>query len=140
MAAGLLKRLWEESGGAPSALEILSAGTMAFPGLAATPHAVTVAGAAGIDLADHRSRVVDGALLRSVDLVLAMTVRHSEHMQTLAPDVSDRIYTLGEFVGLGADVPDPFGGPVEEYRETFRTLERALRLALERIHREGISQ
>jgi protein-tyrosine-phosphatase len=137
MAAGLLRHLWEKSGRPGDSLEVLSAGTFAVADLAATENAVLATQELGIDIASHRSRQVDAELLRSADLVLAVTRRHTEHLQMIAPDVSDRIYSLGEFAGAeDEEFSDPFGGPLEAYRETVRRLETALRAVVERLKRE----
>lgn len=136
MAAGLLRRLWIKSGAPAGTLEVISAGTGAMEGLEATTNAVAAMAEIGIDIAGHRSRSVDAVLLRSVDLVLAMTERHKEHMQMMAPDVADRIFALGEYAGLGpTEFVDPFGGPMDAYRQTLRSLEIALQSTVARIKR-----
>ena len=57
-------------------------------GQPASPHAVTVVGRMGLDLSQHRSRVVTAELLRSADLILGMERMHVREAVVLANDVA----------------------------------------------------
>ena len=61
-------------------------GTAAWEGQPATPEAVDVAAADGIDLAAHRSRRVSAAMLRAADLVLVMEKGQLGTVQGLGAD------------------------------------------------------
>jgi protein-tyrosine-phosphatase len=136
MAAGLLRRIWQEAN--PGwYLEVSSAGTGAFPGLDASEHAVDVMKERQVDIADHRSRPLTAELLTEADLVLTMTRRHKEQILALFPGAEGKVYSLGEYTGSGADVPDPFGGSRDDYARTAEALDRYLRQVVERICREG---
>jgi protein-tyrosine-phosphatase len=138
MAAGLLRHLWDRANpGWP--LEVLSAGTNAFPGLEATEHAVTALRNRGLDITGHRSRVVDQVRLDEVDLILAMTHRHKEHILAVRPELLGRVHTLGEYAGSYHDIQDPFGGTLADYERTAQSLEQLLQAVVERIRREGTS-
>jgi protein-tyrosine-phosphatase len=71
------------------------------------------------------------------DLILGMSASHVARVVTLAENAS--VALLGDFAQDaplgGPSVPDPFGGPVEVYRETFRTLDRLVGAALDRLPR-----
>jgi protein-tyrosine phosphatase len=140
MAAVLLRHLWEQQAAPGWELEVSSAGTSAFPGLAASPHAVTAMRSHGLDLAGHLSRAADGAVVNEADLILAMTQRHKEHLLALRPDLGRKVYTLGEYSGAGVDVPDPFGGELTDYETTAQSLVFMLLAVVERIRREGTSE
>lgn len=136
MAAALLRQLWAKV--APgSELEVESAGTSAAIGASATEHAITALRDRGLDLSGHRSQIVAESVVSRADLVLTMTVRHKEQLRALWPAAADRVFTLGEFAGMSADVPDPFGGSLAEYTETAARLETMLAAVVERIRREG---
>jgi protein-tyrosine phosphatase len=69
------------------------------------------------------------------DLVLGMSGSHVARVVALAEDAT--VALLGDFATdsplRGPSVPDPFGGPVEVYRETFRSLEALVSDALDRL-------
>ena len=136
MAAALLKHLWAKA--APGwDLEVSSAGTGAFPGSPATEHAVTAMRRRGLDLTGHRSQPVNDQSLAGVDLILTMTERHKDAIRMPWPHLADRLFTLGEYAGTREDVPDPFGGSLEEYEATASRLEALLTRIVERIRKEG---
>jgi protein-tyrosine phosphatase len=92
-----------------------SAGVSASDGEAMTREASQVLAAAGVDPGRHTSRRLTPEVLRDVDVVYAMTKAHARAVLAMAPGMAGRVETLD---GSGADVPDPFGGPVEVYRQT----------------------
>lgn len=134
MAEGLLRQVAAQRG---LALEVQSAGTDARPDLPAAENAVTVLGEYGADLNGHRSRQLTPELIAGADLIVTMTRRHADAARQLAPAAADRIFTLGEFTGDGVEIPDPFGGPVEVYRETAATLARLVEQVADRLSRAG---
>ncbi|MGE5674888.1 MAG: low molecular weight protein arginine phosphatase [Mycobacterium leprae] len=136
MAAALLDKLWRQSNPAWE-LSIVSAGTSAYPGAEASQHALTAMQKRQIDLSGHRSRMVDDALLSSVDLVLTMTHRHKEHILNLMPELAGRVFAMGEYAGDNRDVPDPFGGSLSVYEETADAMARLLTKVVDRIKWEG---
>lgn len=107
-------------------VEVKSAGIQAFPGHPASDG--TRAVLAEIKMtSDHKSQLVSEELLTWADLILTMTESHKQVIRNLFPHVSDRIYTLIEYVQPEAgnyDISDPFGGSVDEYRQTSEEIER----------------
>lgn len=136
MAAALLKHLWQKSN-PNDELEVISAGTSAYPGQDASEHAVTAMRRWEIDLSQHRSRMVDDQVLADVDLVLTMTKRHKDHILSLRPDYAGRVFTLSEYAGHEGDVADPFGGALPLYEETASHFAEQLQVVVDRIQREG---
>lgn len=159
MAEALLRAMLRDR---PSArpIEVLSAGTGAFPGDPATPQAVAVLAERSIDLSGHRSRPISVPLLETVDLVLTMTARHKDAVLRMAPPMEGRVFTLAEAAagalrsapadtarrgdaGTGAasseseygDVPDPIGSDDQVYRETADRIESYLRAILDDLER-----
>lgn len=119
LAMVFARRIAERAG---TAVEVVSAGISAVDGAPASGHAQFVARDAGADLSAHRSRRLDEALLRSSDLVLAMTARHREAIRSRWPDHAARVLTLAEAAGLDQDVDDPFGGDLEAYERVARQI------------------
>ena len=83
--------------------EVSSAGSLSS-GRPATDGAVRVMTARGIDIASHRSRVVDGDMLHDADLVLAMTRAHVRDAVVRAPVNFRKTFTLLELVRRGERV------------------------------------
>jgi protein-tyrosine-phosphatase len=139
MAEGILRDLLSPR--ELSVTEVSSAGTGAVVGLPASDHAVTTCAEQGIDIAKHRSRPLSPYLIEESDLVLAMEDHHREAARRMAPDLADRIhllarYAAGDDAGPLLGVPDPIGGDLEDYRETFAEIRDSIARALPRIERD----
>lgn len=117
-------------------VEVASAGTSAVPGCAASDGSVRVAAAHGLDLDGHASRVLDRDEVARADLILTMSASHLFAVEALGGggrvDLLTR-FALGEGPGSDEGVPDPFGGPDEQYVETFHALTSLVRAALDRL-------
>jgi protein-tyrosine phosphatase len=111
-----------------------SAGTGLFDGLPATPHAVRVMADHGVDITAHVSRGLYHAGAARADLILAMTEDHVDRILAIAPDSRSKTHLLSEFAdGSWRDVPDPIGGPREEYELVYRLLYELIDKSLPRI-------
>jgi protein-tyrosine phosphatase len=121
MAAGALrKELGEES----AQVDTSSAGTAAWEDQPATPEAIAVTAADGVDISAHRSRRVTPAVLRGADLVLVMEKGQVSTVQALGADAS-RTHVLSEWPEPGEPglpVSDPFGASREAYEECWRRI------------------
>ena len=103
--------------------EASSAGINAIPHQFASENAEVVLGEKGIDLELHRSQMLTMKLTEEFDLILTMTVTHKEAILSTAPWLSEKAFTLKEYVGLDGDIADPFGGSVEVYKESAKDIE-----------------
>ncbi len=83
----------------------------------------------GYDGDAHRARQFDRDWLPERDLVLAMDASNLRDLRAQAPAAdADRIRLFGDIAGLGGqDVPDPYGGPAEEFADVLALLEKGLR-------------
>lgn len=132
MGEGILRSLVPSG----SAVSVLSAGTGGPAGMPATDLAREVCASRGIDISGHLSRSVDQELIDDADLILAMTRWHADHIASTYPGAARRTFTLSEFaVGHDEDVPDPIGGPVEDYERAYSMIEGYLKDALPSILR-----
>ncbi len=129
MAAGIFNQLVRDRNIHGAHAE--SAGTHAYDGLHATPQAVGVSRAGGVDIRRHRSRCVTAELAERSDLILTMTGQHWYDVTELAQ--RDKVRLLTSFTGDGEDIADPFGGSVEVYREVFERLKGYLEGGLTEI-------
>ncbi len=134
MAGALFERLVRPQIGRAS-WRIDTAGTWATAGLPASRNGVIVMENMGLDIQNHRSKQVDGALLSEFDLILTMEYGHKEALQIEFPDIADRVFMLSEMTGESHDVDDPIGGPVEDYEVTAKEIDRYLTKGFKKIMR-----
>ena len=121
MAEALLIRALEEAG--HSGIEVESAGIGAWDGTPASEGAYLVLLEQGVDLSGHRSRLLTKSLVDEADLILTMSRSHLGRVRELGGGA--RAHLLGEYAGRegeGAEVRDPFGSELDQYRETYREL------------------
>lgn len=121
MAAGALR---QSLGNLAERIAVESAGIAAWDGQPATDLSLDVAGRAGVELAEHRSRRVTPAMLRAADLVLVMERVHLPAVRGLGSDAS-RTHVLSEWPEPGEPdlaISDPFGGSLEAYEECWRRI------------------
>jgi protein-tyrosine-phosphatase len=118
-------------------VEFGSAGTGAAEGAPASGGALRVAAAHGLDLTGHSSRPLSPSDAERADLVLAMSPGHLMTLVELG--VGERAALLTSFAGghptdaREVSIPDPIGGPDEEYEETFVLLEKLIEKVLARL-------
>ena len=132
MGEGILRGL---VGRTPDAgIDVRSAGTLGIVGAPASDEAVRVARSHGVDISRHASSSANAANVEAADVVLAMTEMHVEELRERFPEAADRIHLLSMYAdGSDIDVPDPVGGPVEEYESAYRMIAGYLTSALPKI-------
>jgi len=82
---------------AHSGFEVRSAGVAADPGSLASPQAVRVSAAHGLDLSQHRSSLIDQEAVDWADVILTMTRRHKAVVVDQFPQAEVKVHTLKEF-------------------------------------------
>jgi len=115
-------------------IDVLSAGTSAWDGAAASDGALLVGMERNLDLGPHRARTLTRELVRDSDLILAMGPHHLERIEALGG--SGRSYLVTEYASRGATarpVNDPIGGELELYRATADELDQEIRRVFDRI-------
>ncbi len=119
-------------------IEIRSAGVAAIDGQQASEHARQVLSDRGI-AHEHQARQLTDELVAWADLVLTMTRGHKAMVLQVFPGAAQKTYTLKEYVGLAgdADIADPFGGSLDEYRACADELEAALERLRDKLKGAG---
>jgi protein-tyrosine-phosphatase len=118
-------------------VEFASAGTGALPRSPASDGALRVAAAHGLDLGSHSARLLTEAEAQRADLILTMSPSHL--MSVVEIGAGDRAALLTSYAGghptdaREVSIPDPIGGPDEEYEDTYRLLEKLIERALARL-------
>jgi len=127
MAEGILRRRLRERG--VEGVTVESAGTFALDGCPASDLAVEVCRKHGIDLADHRARLLTPEIVGGTGLILGMEAGH--RMRAIELGGAGRAHLLTAFaVGTvdGSDraegIPDPAGGERSWYEGVYDRLER----------------
>ena len=132
MAEGLARALLAERLAASAdtfGFEFRSAGVFAAPGGPPSEKAVAVLAEQGIEIAEHKSRCVIPEQLRSFDRIYALTYSHVDALiAVLPPGKADNVELLDP---TGEDVQDPFGAPLQVYRECAARLRRLIEQRLD---------
>jgi len=135
MAEVIARHRIEERGWAQ--VEVRSAGVGAWDGSPASGGALRAAAASGLDLSGHASTYLTPELVESSDLILTMSAGHlSRALELGAGDRVTMLTALAEDLEDGAaaaGIPDPIGGPDEEYAATFAVLDDLIDRALSRL-------
>jgi len=113
--------------------EVASAGVNAWDNQPASRHAISAMKEAGLCLRAHRAAIVSEAMMEEATLVLAMTGSHRAVLLSDYPGATEKIFTLGGYVGDDVDVCDPFGGSLEEYRACAAQIKEMLLQVTERL-------
>jgi protein-tyrosine-phosphatase len=117
-----------------SDIEVASAGTSAWDGAPASDGALLVALERNLDLSGHRAQQLTRELVQRNDVVLAMGPHHRERAEALGGE--GKTHLLSAFAsGAAVDraINDPFGGDLENYRETLHELQREIRRLFDRL-------
>ncbi|HWO87940.1 MAG TPA: low molecular weight protein arginine phosphatase [Gemmatimonadales bacterium] len=132
LAEAIAKRILRERG--VTDVTVSSAGTAAYDGAPASEGSYLIALEHGLDLSAHQARELTADLVAQADLVLVMSRGHQRRAEALGGQGKTEL--LGEFAGISgeqAEVPDPFGGDLDEYRSTFDRLQELLTEAMDRL-------
>ena len=111
-----------------SGITISSAGTWAAKGSRATPDALDVLGAVGVDASAHRSRPLRRKHIEEADIIVAMTSVHSTEIQEKVGDSGRKVFLMKEI----AEVAMPKLAPDADIDERARAFLKAKRPAWRR--------
>lgn len=119
---------------------VASAGTNAWSGTPASEGSYLVALERGLDLSAHRATALTIDMVRRADLILTMGRSHATAVMAMGG--AGKTHTVVEYAGRGADLPadvaDPIGGEVEDYRYTADMLDQLMASVVARLAREAI--
>lgn len=100
-----------------------SAGLFAENGACASENAITAAAELGADIKNHAAKQLTAQMIDGADLVLTMTKAHKMSLPGI-----EKVKTLAELVGEDADVCDPYGGDVDEYRRCAAQIKKLIEM------------
>lgn len=108
--------------------KVVSAGTHAAEGQAASLHSVKALEKVGIDLADHQSQPVSEKLLQHAVAVFCMSRSHRDVLEALYPEYAERFHLFREFMESPQrpDISDPFGLNASAYQNSLDNMVEAI--------------
>ena len=121
MAEAMLRQAVSDAG--LRDIEVGSAGIGAWDGSPASEGAYLVMLERGVDLSGHRARLLTRALVAESDVILTMARSHLGRARELGAGA--RAHLLGEYAGRTgshAEIADPYGADLDQYREVYREL------------------
>ena len=127
MAAAIMNKIAMEN---DLDVRIESAGIFAQDAQSASDNAVKALETYNIDLSNHRTKPVTEDIVKQSDIILTMT---EAHKQILKPLAEEKVYTLLEYAGDSGDINDPYGGDLDEYRNTAQEIYDSLVDVAEKI-------
>ena len=128
MAEALLKEALAARG--IDSVTVASAGTGAWEGAPVSEGGYLV----GLELSNHRARLLTRELVREADLVLVMSGHHLARVAELGGE--HKVHLLGSYAGREAgrsEVSDPFGSDLASYRTTFAELQELIGGVVSRV-------
>ncbi len=123
MAMGLLQ---SKINGQEERWLIRSAGVWALENQTAAANTIKLIYDRGIDLSDHRSKLVTKDLIEKFNLILVMERNQKEALKTAFPKQSAKIFLLSEMAGETFEIVDPIGGSLADFTATGLEIENIL--------------
>ncbi len=132
MAEALLKEALAARG--IDSVTVGSPGTGAWDGAPVSEGADLVGLEHGLDMGEHRARLLDRDLVRQADLVLVMSGQHLARVAELGGE--HKVHLLGSYAGREAgrsEITDPYGSDLASYRTTFAELRELIGAVVSRV-------
>ncbi len=122
--------------------KVSSAGTWAHVERGAARNSIRVMDEYGLDIDDHKSRLINQTHLNEADLILCMESGHVEALKIEFPEHADKIFLLTEMSGHPYSVHDPYGEPFLSFQKMAAEMAGLVDSGLDRIIQiaEGNSQ
>ncbi|MFC2026311.1 low molecular weight protein arginine phosphatase, partial [Chloroflexota bacterium] len=116
-----------------------SAGVWAIDGLPAAEKTLFVLSERGIDIRNHRSRLITPEIIQKFNLILVMESNHKEALRLGFPELSSQIFLLTEMKGDSYDLKDPIGGSFSDFEDTAKAIEDIFNLGFENIYKLSLA-
>jgi protein-tyrosine-phosphatase len=132
MAEGLLRSALAAKG--VDQVTVSSAGTGAWEGAPISEAAYLVGLEQGVDLGEHRARLLSRDIVRGADLILVMSGHHLARVAELGGE--EKVHLLGIYAGREdsqGEVSDPYGADLTTYRTTFAELQELIGSVVSRV-------
>ena len=125
MAAALAKKMFERRG--CKDVVVASCGIFAMENAKASKNAVVALKEChGIDILEHRAKMVDEAALSDAHIIITMTTGHKSHLCAGYPNFINKIYAMKDICDMGCEIEDPFGGDINIYKKCAGQIEQCI--------------
>ncbi|QBY55511.1 low molecular weight protein-tyrosine-phosphatase [Cupriavidus oxalaticus] len=128
MAEGLLRE-------ALPGWSVQSAGLGALIGEPADPIAVGLLAERGVNISAHRAQQLTIFLADQADLILVMDSDQKADVQRQYPQVSGKVFRLGEAGNV--DIPDPYFKPRQAFEQVFELIQQGIGAWVNRLRALG---
>jgi protein-tyrosine-phosphatase len=109
-------------------IEATSAGTNVYIQTGASYNSILTMGEHNVDISTHTSKPVTSGLIDWADRVYCMTRAQAGLLKKMYPQFEHKVKTLSE-----ADVYDPFGGSLDDYKTCCAQITDSVKKILEEI-------
>jgi protein-tyrosine-phosphatase/predicted ATP-grasp superfamily ATP-dependent carboligase len=111
----------------PKTVEVLSCGYDTYDGRPSPIEAIAAAKKFGIDLKNHRSKVITKNLIESAQAIFVFDEKTRHIVLSRYPSSKKKVHRLGLLVGKKQPIiADPFGGNLKTFIETYQDIIKAL--------------
>lgn len=110
-------------------IDVLAAGTGAFPGAPPSEHSVTAMSERGIDISTHTADAVSLEMVHRADYIFTMTESHRQTLLQMVPSAEGYTFTLDP----DGQIADPIGGSRDDYDACAKEIDAALEKRLKEI-------
>lgn len=104
---------------------IISAGLAAYRDAGASENAIEAMREIGVDISGHRSQPLTPSIIRQADIIVPMTDQHRQLLTAMGVP-AEKLRSIGE-------IPDPYGGDLDVYRQCRDTLQQAVTALLSQL-------
>lgn len=111
-------------------LVFTSAGTTTLSGMPASDGSIKAAAEVGLDVREHESTQLSSELIEHADRIFCLSESHRAYVLHVDRTAEAKTELLDP---AGKDVPDPFGGDQEVYRETRAAIENLVGKRVEEL-------
>lgn len=135
MAQGLFQKMWNSIPDKKIFVKACSAGISAFNGISASPDAQEILSEEGVDLSEHRSRMLIPEMVNKASYLYTMTGEQKNFLLANFPEASGKIFQLNELLKENGkkDIADPIGLGIEHYRAAAGEIKKALAIIIENL-------
>jgi protein-tyrosine-phosphatase len=138
MAERLAKQKLQKEG--RSDFEVLSRGlNVGSIGEPMTNEARAAVRASGADADGHAALALANSDVIWADVILTMTSAQAGELLQRFPAAKGKVFTLGEYSGVGGEIADPFGGDDARYRASAAQISAGVDAALDRAEQTATS-
>lgn len=104
-----------------------SAGVFAQDDRPASNNSIKAIEGKSLSLKEHRSRQLTQDLIDSAYMILGMTSSHIQQLGFQYENLPEKIFTFRHWLNNnGSDIPDPFGGSLNEYEHCLNSIEESI--------------